>query len=90
MKESERGKERIVLSTAQLHALVVRDFERMRDPRCETCRTPLPMFREPADELTANWHTGLPAWCRFGFHAVIGEVQARLWERYDLERPAAS
>jgi hypothetical protein len=69
---------------ARLYALLAEAFERSRDPNCRRCTMPLPVFRTPADPGGANWHTGMPRPCTFGCDLVIREVQAALWERYDM------
>jgi len=46
---------------------------------------PLPFYRAPADEFTANWHIGTPKRCERGCHMKIAEILARMWTRYDLK-----
>jgi hypothetical protein len=73
------------LSAAKLYALLDREFRKVRPVDCGKCRIPLPFFREPADEFTANWHIGTPTECPHRCHLYIAEVLARLWTQYDLE-----
>ena len=81
---AERTAERRAVSAAHLYQLLVRDFHAAQDPGCKTCQVPLPIYRAPADETAANWHTGALAPCPYRCHLVIGEIQARLWNGYDL------
>ena len=69
----------------KLYALLDREFRRVRDPTCANCRMPLPFYRAPADEFTANWHIGTPKHCDRGCHLKIAEILARMWTRYDLK-----
>jgi len=75
------------LTAAKLYAMLDREFQAVRDPRCANCRMPLPFHRAPADEFTANWHIGTPKRCDRGCHLKIAEILARLWTRYDLKTP---
>jgi len=75
------------LTAAKLYAMLDREFQAVRDPRCANCRMPLPFYRTPADEFTANWHIGTPKRCERGCHLKIAEILARLWTRYDLKTP---
>jgi hypothetical protein len=75
------------LSAAKLYAILDQEFRGVRDARCANCRMPLPFYRAPADEFTANWHIGTPRRCERGCHLKIAEILARLWTRYDLKRP---
>ena len=75
---------RVAVSAASLYALLSAAFEARRDPRCTTCRAPLPIHRPPLDASNANWHTGVLGICPYRCHLVLGEVQAELWIRYDL------
>jgi hypothetical protein len=81
----KRGKPaREALSSGQLYALLMQEFRKASDGRCATCQVPLPVFRHPADDFTANWHIGQAKHCPFRCHLVLAEVQANLWTRYDL------
>ena len=73
------------LTAAKLYAMLDREFQAVRDPRCANCRMPLPFYRTPADEFTANWHIGTPKRCERGCHLKIAEILARMWTRYDLK-----
>ena len=76
---------REAIPAAKLYALLDREFGRVRDPACANCRMPLPFYRAPADEFTANWHIGTPKRCDRGCHLKIAEILARMWTRYDLK-----
>ena len=77
---------REAISAPKLYAMLEREFRAVRDPACSNCRMPLPFYRAPADEFTANWHIGTPKRCERGCHLKIAEILARLWTRYDLKR----
>ena len=47
---------------------------------------PLPYWRRPPDDVSANWHIGQPTECPHGCHVVVAELLARLWTRYDIEQ----
>ena len=78
------GTGRAAVSAATLYALLSQAFQARRDPRCSSCRVPLPIYRPPLDASNANWHTGSLGVCRYRCHLVLGEVQAELWRHYDL------
>ena len=77
---------REAIPAAKLYAILYREFARVRNPACANCRMPLPFYRAPADEYTANWHIGEPRHCERGCHLKIAEILARLWTRYDLKQ----
>jgi len=88
---------REALPAATLYAMLDQEFKKARNPGCVQCMMPLPFYRKPADEYTANWHIGMPMRCPHGCLLVIVETLARLWTRYDLQverrkavRPAVS
>jgi len=76
---------REAIPAPRLYALLDREFRRVRHPACANCRMPLPFYRAPADEFTANWHIGTPKRCERGCHLKIAEILARMWTRYDLK-----
>lgn len=81
--------DRRFLSTAQLYAILDQEFQRRKSPECRTCRVPLPFYRSPPDEVSANWHIGTPSECPHHCQVIIAELLAKLWTQYDLE-PAES
>lgn len=81
---------RQTLTSAQLYAILDREFKALKPKRCAHCRVPLPYFRKPPDEVSANWAIGTPGECEWGCHLVIAELLARLWTRYDLAQEQAS
>jgi hypothetical protein len=76
---------REAITAPKLYAMLDREFRDVRDPRCANCRMPLPFYRAPADDFTANWHIGTPRRCDRGCHLKIAEILARMWTRYDLK-----
>lgn len=78
--------ERQALPAAQLYAILDREFKRLRPPACKECTVPLPYFRLPPDDVSANWFIGTPRQCPHGCHLVIAELLAQLWTRYDIDR----
>jgi hypothetical protein len=76
---------RTTITAAQLYAILDREFQVLRPRHCASCRAPLPYYRVPPDDVSANWHIGTPAECAEGCHLVIAEMLARLWTRYDIQ-----
>ena len=76
---------RITITSARLYAILDREFRALRTPECSSCRVPLPYWRSPPDDVSANWNIGTPSDCPRGCHLVIAELLARLWSRYDME-----
>ena len=76
---------RTTIPAAQLYALLDREFRNLKPKACRECRVPLPFWRTPPDEVSANWNIGTPTSCPEGCHVVIAEMLTRLWSRYDIE-----
>ena len=76
---------RTTITAAQLYTILEREFETLKPGRCARCRAPLPYYRAPPDEVSANWHIGTPPECPEGCHLVIAEMLTRLWTRYDIQ-----
>ena len=77
---------RKIIPASQLYAILDREFRELRPAECRKCRVPLPFFRRPPDEVSANWAIGTPSDCSFGCHMVIAELLTKLWTRYDIEQ----
>ena len=77
---------RSAISAAHLYAILDREFRALRPIACTECRAPLPYWRDPPDDVSANWEVGTPAFCKHGCHLVFAELLARLWTRYELQR----
>jgi hypothetical protein len=77
---------REILPVAQLYAILDREFKRLRSPACKTCAVPLPYWRKPPDDVSANWFIGTPTTCEHGCHCLIMELLAELWTHYDVGR----
>ena len=86
----ERTVARTTITSAQLYAILDREFRALKSKKCARCRVPLPYYRRPPDDVSANWQIGTPAECSEGCHLVIAEMLARLWTRYDLQPEAAN
>jgi hypothetical protein len=78
---------RTVISSAKLYAILDREFRKRRISDCGNCRVPLPFYRDPPDDVSANWAIGTPTECPRKCHAVIAEVLAALWPKYDIKPP---
>ena len=76
---------RTTLSAHQLYAILDREFKTLRAKSCQRCRAPLPYYRSPPDDVSANWNVGTPGECPANCHLVIAELVTRLWTRYDME-----
>ena len=77
---------RTALSMAELYAILEREFLQRRPPQCRICSVPLPYWRRPPDDSSANWFIGTPQECEHGCHRVVAELLAELWTRYDIDR----
>lgn len=80
---------RTTLTSLQLYALLDKEFRDLKSKACKTCRVPVPYYRQPPDDVSANWTVDTAPKCPAGCHAIIAEMVARMWTRYDmeLERP---
>ncbi len=78
---------RTTLTTAQLYAVLDREFRKRRSASCATCSVPLPYWHAPPDEVSANWVIGSPTICSHGCQVVIAELVTLLWSRYDVAPP---
>jgi hypothetical protein len=76
---------RTTISAVQLYAILDREFKQLRRKECKSCRIPLPFYRTPPDDVSANWSVGTPTNCPEGCHLVIAELLTRLWTKYDME-----
>ena len=74
------------LPVAQLYAILDREFRRRRPAACGTCSVPLPYWRKPPDDVSANWFIGTPRACEHGCDIEIAQILAELWTRYDIDR----
>ena len=72
------------ITSAQLYAILDREFKALRPKACARCRVPLPYFRAPPDDVSANWAIGTPSECPEGCHLIIAELLTKLWTRYDI------
>ena len=77
---------RTLLSVGELYAILEREFQRVRPRQCRVCTVPLPFWRRPPDDVSANWFIGTPQACEHGCHLVVAELLAELWTRYDIDR----
>ena len=77
---------RSALSAAHLYAILDREFRAARPMACTNCRVPLPYFRDPPDDVSANWEVGTPQFCEYGCHLIFAELLAKLWTKYDLQQ----
>jgi hypothetical protein len=83
-KAARKGRQ--VVPVAQLYAILDREFKLRRPAACTSCAVPLPYWRLPPDEVSANWFIGTPRVCGHGCDIVIAEILAQLWTRYEIDR----
>ena len=76
---------RTTISSLELYAMLDREFKKRKPMQCARCQMPLPYWREPPDDVSANWHIGMPVNCEYGCHLVVAELLAEVWTRYDIE-----
>ena len=62
---------RQLLPVAQLYAILDREFRSKRPAACTLCAVPLPFWRQPPDDVSANWFIGTPTLCG---HGCDGEI----------------
>lgn len=79
---------RTTINAAELYTLLDAEFRRLKPAACGRCRMPMPYWRKPPDDVSANWHIGTPAECPEGCHLVVAELLARMWTRYDIHPEA--
>lgn len=77
---------RTALPGPALYAILESEFRRRRPAICTSCRVPLPYWRLPPDDVSANWFIGTPSECPHGCHVLIAEILTRLWTQYDIDR----
>jgi hypothetical protein len=75
---------RSTLTPGRLYALLSWEYKKARPARCTSCRSPFPCLVKRPDDASANWYVDAFPECRYGCHAVIAEIIARLWGKYDL------
>jgi hypothetical protein len=80
---------RTTISSAQLYAILDTEWKKLRPRGCKNCKIPLPYWRAPPDDVSANWAIGTPTNCEHGCHMVIAELLTRLWTKYDIEKQLA-
>jgi hypothetical protein len=81
---------RTTITGAQLYAILDREFRRLKPKECQRCSVPLPYYRKPPDDVSANWQIGTPSECPNNCHVVIAEMLTRLWTLYDIQPEQAS
>ncbi len=81
---------RTTITSAQLYAILDREFRQLKPKECYRCTVPLPYYRKPPDDVSANWQIGTPIECPNHCHVVIAEMLTRLWTRYDIQPEAAN
>ena len=86
MQQQASHPPRKVIPVAQLYAILDREFKARRPAACTTCAVPLPSWRRPPDDVSANWFIGTPRVCGHGCDIVIAEILAELWTRYNVDR----
>lgn len=79
---------RTTITAAELYSVLEREFRKVRPKACQRCTMPLPYWRVPPDEVSANWQLGTPGDCPHGCHLVIAELLTKMWTRYDIHREA--
>ena len=81
----ESSVSRTTITSAQLYQILDREFRSLRKVQCTTCSSPLPYWRRPPDDVSANWAVGTPRNCEWGCHLVVAELVTRMWSKYDME-----
>ncbi len=76
---------RTTITSVQLYTIFDREFQNLTAKRCGRCRAPLPYWRKPPDDVSANWNIGTPPKCDRGCDRVVAELVTKLWSRFDIE-----
>jgi hypothetical protein len=77
---------RTTITAAELYTILDAEFRKSRPKACRRCRMPMPYWRAPPDDVSANWHIGTPVECPHGCHLAVAELLARMWTLYDVHR----
>ena len=77
------------LTPGALYTVLNGELHASRRAPCQ-CRMPLPYLIERPDEVSANWRIGTPSACPNGCDAVIAEIVARCWPKFDLHDPISA
>ncbi|HET7728815.1 MAG TPA: hypothetical protein VFK48_02170 [Usitatibacter sp.] len=80
---------RTTITATELYAILDHNFKSLKPKACTRCRAPMPYWRPPPDDVSANWNIGTPNECPERCHLVIAELLTKLWTRYDIERERA-
>jgi len=72
------------ITPGRLYSQLRAQFDLLRPAGCSRCRMPLPYMVARPDDVSANWRIGTPAPCPLGCDAVIAEIVAKMWTRYDV------
>jgi len=72
------------ITSGRLYNHLCTQFALLRPAACSSCRVPLPYAVLRPDSVSANWRIGTPAACSWGCDAVIAEIVANMWTRYDI------
>jgi hypothetical protein len=75
--------ERLKVSPGGLYTVLNAELRRRRLYEC-MCRMPLPFHISRPDPASANWRIGTPIPCAKGCDALMGEIAAQQWPKYDL------
>jgi len=78
------------ITASQLYAYLDRQLRARKRTPCANCRMPLPYYCEPPDDVSANWHIGTPKECPELCHAIIAEILAEAWPRFELVEETAT
>jgi hypothetical protein len=78
------GTLRPAITPGRLYAHLCAQFTLLRPTACSSCRMPLPYASLRPDDVSANWRIGTPAPCHCGCDAVIAEIVANTWTRFDI------
>ena len=62
---------RTTIPAAQLYTILDYEFRTLKAKTCARCRAPMPYFRKPPDDVSANWNIGTPP-----EFATVGEMEA--------------
>ena len=78
---------RTLITGAGLHALLVAEFTRARNPKCTSCVAPAPFWGTGmGDKVT--WYMPTAGECAYGCRPLLANMWCRLISEYEIAAPA--
>ncbi len=75
------------MSAAEMKALLIEEFAKLRSPECKTCEVPLPYWGPGPGPGNGYWYMETAVQCPYGCRQRIAELWARLTTEYEISAP---